>query len=196
MLIIGLTGGIGMGKTTTAGMFHETGMAVHDADATVHALYRGPAVPAVEAAFPGTTGPDGVDREKLAAAVVGQPDKLRQLESIIHPMVRAEELAVRDRAAKAGARALILDIPLLFETGAEARCDLIVVVTADAGIQRERVLARPGMTAEKLDALMNRQWSDRDRRMRAHFLVDTTHGYDSARRQVRDIVRAITMVNG
>jgi dephospho-CoA kinase len=190
MRVLGLTGSMGMGKSTTAAMFAQAGVPVYDADAAVHALYAGAAAPLIEAAFPGTTADGRVDREKLGRAVVGRPESLKVLETIVHPLVRAREIAFRDAAAKAGHQFVLLDIPLLFETGGDARVDAVVVVTAPADIQRARVLARPGMTPERLDALLARQMPDAEKRRRAHFLVETGRGLQSAREQVFDILRA------
>ncbi|MEZ5840337.1 MAG: dephospho-CoA kinase [Hyphomicrobiales bacterium] len=195
MLILGLTGSIGMGKSTTARMFAAAGIPVHDADATVHMLYRGPAVAAIEAAFPGTTGPDGVDRRKLGAAVVGKPEAIARLEAIVHPLVREEERCFLRNAAESS-RIAVLDIPLLFETGGAARVDAVVVVTADAAVQRARVLARPGMTEALLETMLARQMADADKRRAAHFIVDTGHGLDDARRAVADILRAVAGMRG
>ncbi len=191
MRIIGLTGSIGMGKTTTAGFFSAAGIPVHDADAAVHRLYDGLAAAAVEAAFPGTA-PDGVvDRDRLAEAVLGDPEALNRLEAIVHPLVRQDEQAFLQAAAKAGAPMAVLEIPLLFETGAENRCDAVVVVTAKPEIQRQRVLKRPGMSEDRLNAVLARQMPDAEKRKRAHFLVFTDDDMDSAKRQVTAIVRAL-----
>lgn len=192
MRIIGLTGSIGMGKTTTAGFFRAAGIPVHDADAAVHRLYSGPAAAAVEAAFPGTA-PDGVvDRERLAEAVLGDQQALKRLEAIIHPLVREREKAFLQAVTEAGAPMAVLEIPLLFETGAEKRCDAVVVVTAEPEVQRQRVLKRPGMTEARLQALLANQMPDAEKRRRAHFLVLTDNDLDSAKRQVTAIIRALT----
>jgi dephospho-CoA kinase len=196
MLILGLTGSIGMGKSATAKMFAEAGVPVHDADLAVHRLYAGEAVPAIEAAFPGTTADGKVDREKLAAQVMGKPDAFKQLEAIVHPLVRAASTRFLREAQARGARVVLLDIPLLFETGGESRVDAIVVVSAPAGVQRERVLKRPGMTEEKFAAILAKQMPDAEKRRRAHFLVDSSRDFDSARAQVRGIVRAVAMIPG
>lgn len=194
MFILGLTGSIGMGKSTTAGFFADAGVPVHDADAAVHALYRQEAVPLVEAAFPGTTGCGGVDRRILAERVLGDPGALKHLESIVHPLVRAREQRFLAGVAKAGARLVVLDVPLLFEVGGERRVDATVVVTASADVQRARVLARADMTAEKFASILAKQMPDAQKRGRAHFLVDTGHGLDSARYQVHGILRALAAV--
>jgi dephospho-CoA kinase len=190
MVVLGLTGSLGMGKSTTARFFAEAGVPVFDADATVHQLYAGEAAPAIEAAFPGTTGNHGVDRVKLAQAVVGDPAALARLEAIIHPLVRREELRFIDEADKAGARVAVLDIPLLFETGRASLVDAVVVVSAPAEVQRARAFERPGMTEEKFRALLAKQMPDEEKRRRADFIVDSSRSYDSARTQVHAILRA------
>ncbi len=194
--VLGLTGSIGMGKSTTAGLFRALGVPVHDADAAVHALYRGAAAPLVEAAFPGTVREGVVDRRALGARVLGDPAALARLEAIVHPLVRAEEEAFLARAAAAGARLAVLDIPLLLESGGERRCDAVAVVTAPADVQRARVLARPGISEEALAAILARQVPDAEKRKKAHFLVDTSRGVPAAARQVRDIVRALAARSG
>jgi dephospho-CoA kinase len=191
MFILGLTGSLGMGKSTTAGFFAEAGVPVHDADAVVHRLYESEAVPAIEAAFPGTTTAGTVDRIKLAARVLDDPAALQRLEAIVHPLVRAAETRFLAEARKRGAPVVVLDIPLLFETASHRRVDAIVVVSAPGEIQRQRVLARPGMTADKLDALLARQMADSEKRGRADFVVDTSRGFDAARMQVQEILRAV-----
>ena len=196
MLILGLTGSIGMGKSTTAGFFREAGVPLHDSDAVVHRLYEGEAVGPVEAAFPGVTVDGRIDRAKLAEKLVGNPDAIRRLEAIVHPLVRAvSEGFIKEQAAR-GARVIVLDIPLLFETGGETRVDAVVVVSAPAAVQRARVLSRAGMTAERLDALLARQMSDAEKRARAHFVVDSSRSFDSARAQVHGILRAIAPLPG
>src|SRR5437763_8368834 len=171
MFILGLTGSIGMGKSTTAGFFREAGVPMHDSDAVVHRLYEGEAVGPVEAAFPGVAIDGKIDRGKLAGKLVGNPDAIRKLEAIVHPMVRAvSERFIAEQAAR-GARAIALDIPLLFETGSEARVDAVVVVSARAEVQRARVLSRGGMTPARLEALLGGQSSDAARRARAPFGV-------------------------
>ena len=175
-LIVGLTGGIGMGKSTVAAMFRDRGVPVHDADATVHQLYApgGAAVGPVGKAFPGTVRDGSIDRAALGAAVVGDARAMRQLEGIVHPLVRLEENAFLARAEADGEPIVVLDIPLLFETGGDARVDRVVVVSAPEAIRRERVLARPGMTAEKLDAIVAKQTPDSEKRARADHIVDTS----------------------
>ncbi len=189
--VLGLTGSIGMGKSTTAGLFVQRGVPLHDADAAVHRLHRGRAVAPIEAAFPGTVVDGVVDRARLGAAVLGKPEALRRLEAIIHPLVREEEQAFLIRCRREGAGLAIIDVPLLFETGGEGRCDAVLVVTAPATVQRERVLARPGMSAEKLDAILARQMPDAEKRRRAHFLVDTSRGLVAAGREVGSILMAL-----
>ena len=191
MLILGLTGSIGMGKTTTAGCFVKRGIPVHDADATVHLLYRGAAVGPVGAAFPQAIVDGAVDRTKLGAIVLGDAEAIARLEAIVHPLVREAENAFLDRTRKAGAHLVVLDIPLLFETGAQARCHAVAVVTAPVEVQRERVLARPGMTEERLDAILSRQVPDAEKRKRAHVLIETHRGFADAQAQVDDLLRAL-----
>jgi dephospho-CoA kinase len=189
MVVIGLTGSLGMGKTTTSRFFAEAGVPVYDADATVHRLYAGEAAALIEAAFPGTSGEHGVDRARLAQAVLGDAAALARLEAIVHPLVRREELHFLETARKAGARVAVLDIPLLFETGGDRRVDAVVVVSAPADMQRARVFERPGMSEEKFRALIAKQIPDEEKRRRADFVVDTSQGYDSARAQVHAILR-------
>ena len=191
MFILGLTGSLGMGKSTTAGFFAEAGVPVHDADAVVHALYEGEAVPAIAAAFPGNIVNGKVDRAKLGAAVLDDACALQRLEAIVHPLVSAAKARFLADAQARGAKVVVLDIPLLFETGGEARVDAVVVASAPAHVQRERVLARPGMTADKLDALLARQMPDSEKRKRADFVVDTSLGFEAARAQVREILRVV-----
>ncbi len=187
-IFLALTGSIGMGKSTTAQMFRDAGIAVHDSDATVHALYEGEAARLIEDAFPGTTDENGVDRAALGQRVLGNEAAMKQLESIVHPLVRREELAFRDRVHLRGDSLAILDIPLLFETGGDKRVDGIVVVTADPETQSERVLQRPGMTEEKFAAILARQTPDAEKRAAADFIIDTGQGMDAARRAVEDII--------
>jgi dephospho-CoA kinase len=189
--ILGLTGSIGMGKSTTAAMFRAAGVPVHDADAAVHRLYAGKAAPLIESAFPGATQGGVVDRPRLAALLGSDGHAFRRLEAIVHPLVRAEEVAFVMAASAARAPVVVLDVPLLFETGGEARCDAVLVVTAPASIQRERVLSRPGMDEVRFASLMARQMPDAEKRRRAHFLVDTGQGLTSARDAVRAILRAL-----
>jgi dephospho-CoA kinase len=196
MLVLGLTGSIGMGKSTTARFFAEEGVPVLDADAVVHALYDGEAVAAIEAAFPGT-GKDGrIDREELSRRVVGDPAALKRLESIVHPLVRAAQARFLADAERSGAPVAVLDVPLLFETGGDQRVDAVVVVSAPADVQRARTLDRAGMTAEKFDALMQKQMPDAEKRRRADFIVDTSQSFDSARAQVRAILAAVRAIRG
>jgi dephospho-CoA kinase len=188
---LGLTGSIGMGKSATAAIFRRFGVPVYDADAAVHRLYAGAAAERIEANFPGTTRSGAVDRAKLGAAVLGCPERLAKLESIIHPLVRAEEAAFLRRAEASAAPLAVLDIPLLLETGGAARCDAVLVVTAPPEIQRERVLARPAMTLAKLDAILAKQLPDAEKRGQAHFVVDSSRGLHSAERQVRSILASL-----
>jgi dephospho-CoA kinase len=188
MLLLGLTGSIGMGKSTTAKLFAEAGVPVYDADATVHMLYEGEAVPAIEAAFPGTTADGKVDRNKLSARVVHDPAAIKQLEQIVHPMLGASRQKFLDDAERSGAAVAVVDVPLLFETGGEKRVDAVVVVTTTPEIQRQRILARDNMTSEKLDAILARQLPDAEKRRRADFVVDTSDGTDPVRLRIRDIL--------
>jgi dephospho-CoA kinase len=191
MFILGLTGSLGMGKSTTARFFAEEGAPVHDADAVVHQLYEGEAVAAIEAAFPGTTVDGKVDRTKLAARVLNDAAALERLEAIVHPLVNAAERRLLAEAEARGAKVVVLDIPLLFETGGDRRVDAVVVVSAPAELQRDRVLARPGMTSEKLEAILAKQMPDTEKRRRADFIVDTSQGLEAARAQVRAILAAV-----
>ena len=190
MFILGLTGSVGMGKSTTAKFFAEAGVPVHDADAAVHRLYEGEAVAPIEAAFPGTTANGKVDRDKLAASVVGNVDALKRLEAIVHPLVRAAEQKFLADAEASGAKVALLDIPLLYETGGESRCDAVVVVTAPEQVQRARVLAR-GTSEQRLAGMLARQMPDAEKRRRADFVVDTSVGFEGARLQVRDILARV-----
>src|SRR5215470_13214422 len=194
MFILGLTGSIAMGKSATAKMFAEEGVPVHDADAAVHQLYEAEATPLIEAAFPGTTAGGHVDREKLGRRVLGDAAAVKTLEAIVHPLVRNAEERFLAETERKGATVAVLDIPLLFETGGDKRCDAIVVVSAPAAVQRARVFARPGMTEQKFAAILAKQMPDAEKRRRADFVVDTSKGFDAARTQVRDIlVRIATM---
>lgn len=188
MIVLGLTGSIGMGKSTTAKLFAEAGVPVYDADAAVHALYEGEAAPAIEAAFPGTTVDGRVDRNRLSARVVHDPAAMKQLEDIVHPMLGASRQKFLQAAEQSGAPVAVVDVPLLFETGGEKRVDAVVVVTTTPEVQRERILARPNMTDEKLDAILARQMPDAEKRRRANFIVDTSHGVEPVRARIRDIL--------
>jgi dephospho-CoA kinase len=188
MIVLGLTGSIGMGKSTTAKLFAEAGVPVYDADATVHILYEGEAAPAIEAAFPGTTVAGKVDRNKLSARVVHDPAAMKRLEQIVHPMLGASRQKFLHDAEQSGAPVAVVDVPLLFETGGEKRVDAVVVVTTTPEVQRQRILERANMTDEKLDAILSRQMPDAEKRKRAHFVVDTSHGLDPVRARIRDIL--------
>ena len=188
MIILGLTGSIGMGKSTTAKLFEEAGVPVYDADASVHRLYEGEAAPAIEAAFPGTTVDGKVDRNRLSAKVVHDAAAMKRLEQIVHPMLGASRQKFFADAEKSGAPVAVVDVPLLYETGGEKRVDAVVVVTTTPEIQRERILARDNMTGEKLDAILARQLPDAEKRKRADFVVDTSHGLDPVRLRIRDIL--------
>jgi dephospho-CoA kinase len=189
--ILGLTGSIGMGKSTTADIFRRLGIPVHNADAVVHELYKGAAAPLIEAAFPGTTSAGVVDRAALSKIVVGSPEHMKRLEAIVHPLVSEEKERFLARAMAERAPVAVLDIPLLLETGGDVRCDAVLVVTAEPEVQRARVMARPGMSEQKVSAMLAKQMPDSEKRARAHFVVDTSHGHASAERQVRDILRAL-----
>jgi dephospho-CoA kinase len=193
LILVGLTGSIGMGKSTTAAMFREAGVPVYDADAAVHDLYDegGAAVGPVGEAFPGVVRDGKVDREALRQAVLGKPEALKRLNAIVHPLVGRDRGAFFEHATAVGADMVVLDIPLLFETGGHANMDAVVVVSAPADMQRERVLARPGMSPERLDAILAQQMADAEKRARAHFVVDTSKGLAPARAQVAEIIEAI-----
>jgi dephospho-CoA kinase len=191
MLILGLTGSIGMGKSTTAKLFAEAGVPVYDADAAVHQIYEGEAAPAIEAAFPGTTIDGKVDRARLSAQVLHNPAAIKRLEQIVHPMLGASRQKFLDGAERSGAPVAVVDVPLLFETGGERRVDAVVVVTTTPEVQRERIFARDNMTDEKLDAILARQLPDAEKRQRADVVVDTSHGLDPVRARIRDILAEV-----
>ncbi|WP_316166407.1 MULTISPECIES: dephospho-CoA kinase [unclassified Bradyrhizobium] len=191
MRVLGLTGSMGMGKSTTAKLFAEAGVPVYDADATVHKVYEGEAVPAIEAEFPGTTVDGKVDRARLSAKVVGDADAIRRLEAIVHPMLRSYHQKFLDDAEQSGVPVAVVDVPLLFETGGDKRVDAVVVVSTAPEIQRQRILARGTMTEEALDALLARQMPDAEKRKRADFVVDTSHGLDPVRARIRDILAEV-----
>ncbi|MGJ8569111.1 MAG: dephospho-CoA kinase [Hoeflea sp.] len=196
MIIIGLTGSIGMGKSTTSDMFKALGVPVISADETVHQLYSGEAAPLIEAAFPGTA-PDGVvDRKILSEKLMAAPEEFKRLEAIIHPLVRAREQSFLKEAIARDEPMVLLDIPLLFETGTTDRVDVIVVVSCAPEIQRQRVLARPGMTAEKFEAILDRQMPDAEKRQRADHVIDTGKGLETARQQVAEIVAELSSSTG
>ena len=192
MIVIGLTGSIGMGKSTTAKMFSDAGVPVHDSDEAVHRLYAGKAAPLVEAAFPGSVSDGVVDRVALSRHVLGDPQGLRKLEAIIHPLVRADAEAFLARHREQNAPLAVLDIPLLFEAGGRNRVDKVVVVTAPADIQRDRVLSRPGMTEEKFAAILDKQVPDAEKRRQADFIIDTGQGIEPARLAVGKIIAELT----
>jgi dephospho-CoA kinase len=196
MFVLGLTGSIGMGKSTSAAMFRQAGIPVHDADAAVHALYGGAAVPLLQARFPSAIQNGAVDRARLSATVLNDPAAMRDLEAIVHPLVREAERAFLLAQRAQRATLVVLDIPLLFETGGAARCDAILVVTAPADIQRARVMARPGMSAGKFEAILARQVPDAQKRARAHFIVDTSHGLAAARADIGSIIAALAGRSG
>src|SRR3954463_12224196 len=191
MRVLGLTGSMGMGKSTTAKLFAEAGVPVYDADAAVHKVYEGEAAPAIEAAFPGTTANGKVDRAKLSASVLHNPAAIKQLEQIVHPMLGASRQKFLEEAERSGAPVVVMDIPLLFETGGEKRVDAVVVASTDAATQRERILARGTMTSEALDGILARQLPDAEKRKRADFVVDTSHGLDPVRTAISDILAEV-----
>ncbi|MHA7883951.1 dephospho-CoA kinase [Nitratireductor rhodophyticola] len=187
-VVLGLTGSIGMGKSTTGRMFMDAGVPVHDSDAAVHRLYSGAAAPLIAARFPGTVTDGTVDRARLAEAVLGKPEAFRALEEIVHPLVRQDADTFVAEHRKKATPIVVLDIPLLFETGGEDRVDRIVVVTAPAEEQRKRVLSRPGMTEEKFAGILARQVPDAEKRRRADFIIDTGKGMEAARKAVRAVI--------
>jgi dephospho-CoA kinase len=191
MFVLGLTGSIGMGKTTTAKMFADAGIPVYDADAAVHRLYEGDAVAGIEKAFPGTTRDGKVDRVALGKRVVGDPPALKLLESIVHPLVARARQRFLEQASAAGAKVVVLDIPLLLETGGDANVDAVVVVSAPDHVQRARVLER-GMTVEQFESLLSRQMPDAEKRRRADYVVDSSQGLEPAREQVAKILAAVS----
>lgn len=192
MIVLGLTGSIGTGKSTTAAMFRDLDIPVHDADAIVHDLYRGEAVQPVAARFPGALKDGVIDRKALSGLLAEAPDGFRDLEAIIHPLVRAREAAFLAKEREKGVPLVVLDIPLLYETGGEARVDKVVVVTCDPETQRARVLARPGMTEEKFQLILSRQMPDAEKRRRADFIIDTGQGLEAARKQVEEVIAEFT----
>ncbi len=191
MHLLGLTGSIGMGKSTTAGMFRAAGVPVFDSDAAVHSLYQAEAVPLIADAFPGTVINGAVDRARLSKVVLGDQAEMKRLEAIVHPLVRQRERAFRAECQLSGYRRIVLDIPLLFETGGADRMSLIVVVSASEIVQKARVLARPGMTEGKLAAILAKQMPDSEKRRRAHVVVDTGSGFEVTRHAVEDLIRAL-----
>jgi dephospho-CoA kinase len=191
MIVLGLTGSVGMGKSTTAQMFADEGVPMFDADAAVHELYAGAAAPLIEREFPGTAAGGKVDREKLSAQVVGKPEALSKLEKLVHPLVGKLRAEFIENAERSGARAVLLDIPLLFETGDPSKFHAVIVVSAPAEAQRARVLARPEMTPEKFEAILKRQMPDSEKRARADFVIDTGEGLESARKQVKEVLAEV-----
>ncbi|MBT5266156.1 MAG: dephospho-CoA kinase [Rhodospirillaceae bacterium] len=191
MIVLGLTGSIGMGKSTTASMLRRLGVPVHDADACVHRLFSsgGAAVEPVGAAFPDAVVDGAVDRTVLSSCVVGKPEALTRLERIVHPLVGRDRDAFLKRHSRAGHPLAVLDVPLLFETGGDARCDGVIVVSAPTFLQRQRVLRRPGMTQEKLDAILARQTPDYEKRRRADWVIETGLGYAFTYRRLRQVLR-------
>jgi dephospho-CoA kinase len=194
MFVLGLTGSLGMGKSSTAKMFADEGVPVHDADAAVHRLYEAEATPLIEAAFPGITDGGKVNRDKLAQRVLGDAAAIKKLEAIVHPLVRIAEERFLVEAERKGATVAVLDIPLLFETSGDNRCDAVIVVSAPPEVQHARAFQRPGMTEQKFAAILAKQMSDVEKRKRADFVVDTSKGFDTARSQVRDILARVAIM--
>ena len=196
MIVIGLTGSIGMGKSTTASLFAAEGVPVFDADAAVHRLYGSRAVPAVEAAFPGVTRAGAIDREALGRLVVGDAAAMRRLEAIVHPLVREEREAFLAQSRAAGVSMAVLDIPLLYETGGEADVDVVVLASAPETVQKTRVLARTGMTEARFAAILAKQMPDAEKRQRARYVIGTGNGIEAAARQVRAVIAALETGHG
>lgn len=188
MIILGLTGSIGMGKSTTAQMFRDEKIPVHDADASVHELYSGAAAPLIEAVFPGTNINGTIDRKILGTYVIGKPEEMKKLENIVHPLVAAARDNFINQNHALGTKIVVMDIPLLFETGGEKYCDFVAVVTTTREEQKNRVLARLDMDEEKFEKILASQMPDADKREKADFLIDTSNGIDSARSQVQTIL--------
>jgi dephospho-CoA kinase len=196
VIIVGLTGSIAMGKSTVAAMFEELGVPTFDSDSAVRDFYSGEGATAIEAEFPGVTVKGQVDRERLSAQVLGDKEALQRLEGLVHPAVAEARVLFVERAAIAGRRLVIVDVPLLFETGGEANVDLVIVVSAPESIQRKRVLARAGMTEAKLEAILSRQMSDAEKRCRAHFIIDTSGRLELTRAVVAQFMRSTAALAG
>lgn len=192
MVVAGLTGSIGMGKSATVDMFRRLGVPVHDSDAAVHELYSGDAVDPVGKAFPGVVRDGSVDRSLLAQRVLNDPQAMKRLEAMIHPMVAAHRRSFVSQMRRSGSPLVVLDVPLLFETGADADVDVRIVVTAPVDVQKQRVLARPGMTPEKFAAILGRQMPDEEKRRRADIVIDTSRGFAAVERDVKDIVNRLS----
>ena len=191
MRIIGLTGSIGMGKSATAGIFRSLGVPVHDSDRAVHEIYAGSAAALVAAAFPAARGPDGIDRRKLGDLVLNNPAEMKKLEGLVHPLVAAHRQAFLEKARAQGAGLAVCDVPLLFETGLDRDMDAVVVVSAPFQVQKARVLARPGMTEARFNAILQKQWPDEKKRRHAHVVIDTSRSLEDARRQITTLLRAL-----
>jgi len=196
MIVVGLTGSIAMGKTTVGAMFAKLGAPVFDADAAVRAIYSGPTASAVEELFPGVLREGQIDREELSQRVLNDPDALKRLEELIHPAVKEARGQFTDSAIAAGRRLVVVDVPLLFETGAQSEMDLVVVVSAPAQVQSARALGREGMTAARLEAFLSRQLSDEGKRRRAHFVIDTSGAFERTEAQVSQFIRAVASLEG
>jgi dephospho-CoA kinase len=192
MLIVGLTGSIGMGKTTTARIFRDLGVPVHDSDAAVHEVYRSTAVSAVGVDFPDALRAGQIDRAKLAAIVLSDPGAMKHLEAIIHPLVAKHRQAFLEMNVNAGSDLVVCDVPLLFETGTERDMNLVLVVSAPAPVQKARVMQRSGMTEARFSAIMAKQTPDPEKRRRAHLVIETSGGLADLRRQAETFLRAIS----
>ena len=191
MRIIGLTGSIGMGKSATADIFRSLGVPVHDSDRAVHEIYAGSAAALVAAVFPAAAAPDGIDRRKLGDLVLNNPAEMKKLEALVHPLVSAHRKSFLDKAYAQGAKFAVCDVPLLFEIGLDREMDAIVVVSAPFQVQKARVMARPGMTEARFNAILQKQWPDEDKRRRAHLVIDTSRGLEDARHQIINLLRAL-----
>ncbi len=191
MIIVGLTGSIGMGKSTTSAMFREHGIPVYDADGAVHRLYAGAAVAPMASIFPEAIVEGKIDRTVLSRLVMSDSGALRKIEAVVHPLVGVDRAGFMERCVREGARTVVFDVPLLFETGGDKNVDVVAVVSASADIQKRRVLARPEMTPEKFATIVSKQLPDAEKRRRAHYVVDTGRGLDPARRQVAALVASL-----
>lgn len=196
MLIIGLTGSIGMGKTATADIFRRLGVPVHDSDRAVHELYRGELIEPLRQAFPSAVSAAGVDRQALGQIVLNDAAAMRRLEAIVHPRASAHRRAFVADRRRSGARIVVCDVPLLFEVGSSISVDVILVVSAPSAVQKSRVMARPGMTQARFDAIMRKQIPDDEKRRRAHAVIETGRGHEAARRQVASLLRSLSALSG
>jgi dephospho-CoA kinase len=196
VIVVGLTGSIAMGKSTVGAMFADEGAPLFDSDAAVHALYAGPGAPAIEAEFPGVVVDGAVDRDRLSQKVIGDRAALMRLEAIVHPLVEEARQRFLARAQAEGKRLVVVDIPLLFEAGADKAVDVILVVSASEAVQKSRALARPGMTLARFEGIIARQIRDPEKRRRAHMIIDTNGAFEVTRAQVRGILRAVAAMPG